>query len=393
MLFIKRLSDLFLNKLGVIFIVFLFLLKPASVSLNGEINLIFNIVSIIFIAIIIILYLSRGKFSKLQISIFIFITCIGVSTFFGTKDFGTFFKNYGVILAVSLYTEMLINNDLEKFLKALSTLISIYIIVNLLTVVFTNGFSGDGTLHDFYFLGYDNGSVHIIVLGLFVMMISSHYFYNKLTPFVLTIIGCGVLTYYLEWAASCLVSIALLIFYVIFIYKRKTMKKILDFRFIFGFTFIIFLIIVVFRWQNNFSWLIVDILHKDLTFTGRLVIWDKTLFQICKHPILGLGVQNEKIRLAKLGIYHAHSNFLNVLLESGIIGFVAFLNVFRVATKSLTRKENMNNEIASICTFALFVYLISTLVEVIMDDYLFYILLNICYFIPFITDKKKKREV
>ncbi len=393
MTFLRKTSNLLLNKPIIIFIVFMFLIKPGIVNLNGTINMLYNVASVTLIAVIILLYILRGKISKLQIALIIFISCLGISTCFGTQDFSTFAKTYSMILGISLYTEMVINTNLEKFLKALTALVSVYIILNFLTILFVpHGFIGDGTLHDFYFLGYDNASVHTIVLGLVVVMISSHYFHKKLTPFALIMIGIGALSYYLVWAASCLVSVSLLVFYVIFVYKRQFFKKFLNFKVLFGFAILFFLVIVILRWQDIFSWFIVDVLHRDLTLTGRTYIWDRCMTQIGNHPILGLGVQAEAVRLSTLGIYHAHSGLLNVLLEGGIIGFVAFLNIFRVATKSLTTKENKVNEFSAICTFALFIYFISTLVDVIVDSYLFYILLNICYFIPLIKEKFEERE-
>ena len=79
--------------------------------------------------------------------------------------------------------------------------------------------------------------------------------------------------------------------------------------------------------QNLFAFLIEDILHKNLTLTGRTVIWDRTLELIGEKPILGHGVpfyEDRKLQYAietkwinKAAGLHAHDRFLETLYRGG----------------------------------------------------------------------------
>ena len=43
--------------------------------------------------------------------------------------------------------------------------------------------------------------------------------------------------------------------------------------------------------------------------------------------VLGLGFSDMELRIKAIGIYHAHSAYLNVLLESGIIGLIFYNSI------------------------------------------------------------------
>lgn len=109
---------------------------------------------------------------------------------------------------------------------------------------------------------------------------------------------------------------------------------------------------------SNFETIIVDGLHKDLTFSGRKIIWDLSLEKAWERPWLGYGyvgfwpsdeasyvLNNTWAYESKAaGIrFNAHSNFIDLFLQVGGIGLalyvVNYLTAFlRVAALlSLTR--------------------------------------------------------
>ncbi len=384
----KKINNLFLNNEFIIFVIFLILIKPPSLYAIPFINSIFNILAVVLMFLIFVMYFFKRKISKLQLSIILFIGCLGISTLLRTNNYYYFIKTYSVLLAISFYSEMLILNNHKKFLKVLSILLAIYIIINFITVLFFPGGLPIPDTHEYYFLGYDNASVLTIILGLFFMIFSSYYFNKRLTLFTIIIIFISFLTYYLEWAASCLICCALVLFYILFVYKKDFLKKYINFKLLFIASILLFLFIVIFRFQNMFKWLIVDILHKSLNLTGRTSIWNRCIKQIKKHLILGIGVWDPAIRIKAMRIYHAHSTFLNILLEGGIISLLAYLNIFRIVGQRL-KNFSKKNELISMCIFTLFVYFISTTIDVISDSYLLYIVLNLCYYANYINFQKR----
>ena len=105
--------------------------------------------------------------------------------------------------------------------------------------------------------------------------------------------------------------------------------------------------VVMFQIQRYFSWLIVSVLGKDLTFTGRTLSWGNAIHWIMKKPILGWGYEDEVIISGKLsagikytnGAFMAtHNTFLECLYKGGIVATIAFVLII-----ILTIRRNKNN--------------------------------------------------
>ncbi|MFR3202482.1 MAG: O-antigen ligase family protein [[Clostridium] leptum] len=77
---------------------------------------------------------------------------------------------------------------------------------------------------------------------------------------------------------------------IFLLFQGCFVDKLFNFRNYLILNILLFFVIVIFRMQNLFAFLIEDILHKNLTLTGRTVIWDRTLELIGEKPILGHGV-------------------------------------------------------------------------------------------------------
>jgi exopolysaccharide production protein ExoQ len=89
----------------------------------------------------------------------------------------------------------------------------------------------------------------------------------------------------------------------------------------------------------NFETFIVDILGKSLDFNGRTPLWTSVLEKGLERPWLGYGyygfwstpeaysVINEPwtLRALQRGTLHAHSIFVDLFLQLGIVGLVAFV--------------------------------------------------------------------
>ena len=138
-------------------------------------------------------------------------------------------------------------------------------------------------------------------------------------------------------------------------------------------SFAFFLMIVVLRMQDHFEYIIVNMLHRNMTFTGRTYFWDLSIEYIKENIFIGTGYWNMTKRLACQGIYHAHSTYLSILLESGIVGFVSYYIIL------IKNGFNINkiklNKVKKIITFAFFSYFIMTVSEVYIFPHLFYLLM------------------
>lgn len=144
--------------------------------------------------------------------------------------------------------------------------------------------------------------------------------------------------------------------------------------------------------QNYFSYFIEDILKKDLTFTGRTYIWDKSIDYFKDSPIIGNGVYNfnDRLKNVNIGIYHAHCTYLNVLMESGIIGFLLYIGILFYVNINMNKiKHTKLYKMISVGFLSVFIL---TLMDVFKTNFAFYILLNIGVYSSLIYEKYLKGE-
>lgn len=82
----------------------------------------------------------------------------------------------------------------------------------------------------------------------------------------------------------------------------------------------------------------------DRSNADRLVVWESASMMIKDHPVLGIGpgqfskVYNAQYKLPEVtqNMIHTHNNFIQVTVESGVIGLLAFLILFGyIETRSL----------------------------------------------------------
>ncbi|PIU82987.1 MAG: hypothetical protein COS68_06470 [Elusimicrobia bacterium CG06_land_8_20_14_3_00_38_11] len=121
----------------------------------------------------------------------------------------------------------------------------------------------------------------------------------------------------------------------------------------------------------------------DFSDPVRITMW-KTSFEIFKdYPLLGVGLKNikkvypyyyQKLNFSKefYMLSHLHSTFIHILVERGIIGFLAFLYLFPVYFYYGIKKAKCVSEEEKFfiygCLFAIFGFLLSGLTEYVYGD-------------------------
>ena len=140
---------------------------------------------------------------------------------------------------------------------------------------------------------------------------------------------------------------------------------------------------IIVRWLSK-------MLGRSVRLSSRIVIWQKTISNILKHPIFGYGAINEESEIIRkmLGLGNPHSQFLWVAFEAGIIGIIAFiLYILLIGSKYHNSAKSMN----SILVYAA---VLSMLIAMFTDDYLFrnpfaLVLLFLCYYTRYIDSRTR----
>ena len=120
---------------------------------------------------------------------------------------------------------------------------------------------------------------------------------------------------------------------------------------------------MIFRLQNLFEFLIVDVLHRNLTLTDRVFIWDCVIEYIKHKPLFGYGYEYKSIRLLKTNpiSYHAHNQILEIIYQTGFLGLICISLIVYESIKSLNKYKSY--KLSKFLILSLFILLIMMLTE------------------------------
>lgn len=334
--------------------------KPDIVTSFPKVNYIFTIWLMISFAIIVAVYMKKFKISKLTMTYLAYNLVLLISTIKNngsiTKLLSDFSMNLGMIFLIELY----LKNDKMKIMKVLFSIFYFLMILNTISfIIVPEGFAVTQYLKTpIYLLGIDNRFSFTYIPGLCVIAIYDFMKNNKITKLTIIYFMITFITFVYFWSAGALVAESMFFIYYILIYKLKYKNFTNKY---FPIIIVSFLGLVVFRVQNIFRFFIVDILHKDLTFSSRTILWDKAIKIINNNMWLGTGIQKSEFSIKAISAFHAHSHFLNIMFQSGIIGVIIYIYLIFDAFKRLN--EYRKNVIAQMVAFTLFVLFIMLTVD------------------------------
>lgn len=254
--------------------------------------------------------------------------------------------------------------DFKNFINALNILVTLLIIYNLILAIFVKS--------SYMYIGYQgsqkvfvgtfesrNGISMVMIPAIAFILIRSEYIYEKVRNKDILLCFMVLIIILLSKSSTGFIVGSLLVIYVLLLKKIKIKININKLMSIYT---IIYTQVVIFRIQETvFRGFIENTLQKNVTLTGRTLIWDFIMKIIPNSLIFGYGrndiiAQNAIIR----DVTEAHNGLLEILLCTGIIGLFVFililLNAFRALNKS-------NSKISYILSMAIFLYFCIALTE------------------------------
>jgi hypothetical protein len=153
-----------------------------------------------------------------------------------------------------------------------------------------------------------------------------------------------------SWNVTMLVCISVL--FVLYMFLGKYFS-------IWHYTFIYLFIdigVVIFRITDSFSTLFVSVLKRNVTFSGRVELWDIYIDQYLNGSLSNLLFGN-------FGVTHAFTNTHNMLLGllcySGVVGLLLFVLLYVMSANSLHKIKN--NNLSRFISMILFIVLINSI--------------------------------
>ncbi len=365
----RKRPSLRINKYNImLFLTLFFSLRIDSISYIFPMGRFYYYVSIL-ILIFLILFFGMSKSKK---SITIYLTILLFALYFLSTVFhnpGNAYRaivNFTAPLSIALLAEMNMKKKPIDFLKVLNTLFILLILIDLLTIfLFPNGMYS--SLEGFYtinwFLGYKSERVRAVTLpAIAAAGILDVYCYGKPKLNFFLISTLAIMDTYLSEATSgtisCLIEFGF-IFTLFFSKKNKIRKfanQILDIKILLLIIFGLNMFFAVFQaFQNNdfIEHIVVDLLDKSMTFSGRTQIWIVSLQQFMKAKIFGSGYISGSRYVMLTGIRggtQPHNLMLALLVYTGILGLGVY-SILLIFT--LKQANNKMNSLSFICSAAI----------------------------------------
>lgn len=319
---------------------------------------------------------------------------IFLATATGSKEIYDYMRGNFSSLGMCLLFFLWLRNNPKVLLKSFS-FFQIYIYLNLITIIlFPDGMYSSPTYDANWFLGYKNIQIRTILPIVAIVLINSYYQRNKLTRSNFFLIFCCILTFLLNRSSTSLVGFSIFILLFAFFRKRE-LPRIISVKTGIAAVAAFFVLIVVMKSQYMFAFFIEDVLHKDLTFTDRVTIWDRTLPLIKKSLALGYGYMTSAsyVSLYKADYFtHPHNYTLYILMTGGLSLLTVLLMGYYFADKSLSAtRESIYSKLV---LFTLFSFLIMGFTEAITATIMMYPMLIMGMEIKQITaDKNIKIQI
>ena len=340
---------------------------PSYMTKVSFFNTLFAIIKIF--CTIILLLKKNLKINTNDIVVLLFITIYSIANIYNGLGIVAVIERYLSWIVITFLIEVYMEKDYKVFIGYTSTILSCLVIINFISILM-NPVNYYNNLTRVHFLGFDNDNVPVLLLAVYFNIFN--IMLNKKGKLAYLSIITAIISSILVWSANGIIGISMVMLYLLIIRKIwKKGSKVLNLKIYYSIALLFFVLVVLLRVQDHLSFLIQDILNRDLTFTGRTYIWDYAIESISNNKIFGIGIYDFALRLSRTGVYHAHCTLLNITFEAGILGLISYFSIWILSVvKSEKYKSNK---------YFIFIFLIITLVEFYVKDIMFITLIGMIY--------------
>ena len=340
------------------FLILLFSFEPPYFRENIYVDKVYVLGRLAMVYFLLLILITRWKRycpGKAVMGILLTESCSFISTFYnGGYSLKSLGMNEIILLSFVIFLDYMFETDVSVALSVLTLHYEILVYMNFLTVfLFPQGLYNQGPGRDYWFLGQVNQTVLYIIPAILLELLYSRYVRNKRTPGIRAwgMILAGSITLLRVWSATALVGMLIfggLICWGLF-YRRAVKVNVGA-----ELSIVTFLAFVVFRLQNYFSFFIVNVLHRNLSFSTRTEIWDSAFGYISKKLLLGYGMESIEQATERFGYMTPHNRYLYLCYQGGIVMLIMFFLFLAGGNRILRKAEKTKAAVyisACVCAF------------------------------------------
>lgn len=379
-------------------LLFLFLIipfiKPAEYVFGSGFDTFMDMWKVVSALVAILMYIKESKLSPIVIVTALYQLSIFVPTAIkGSSEIKWQLVVMLSNIAFAVIVELGIRHYKRDFLTAMSVYGGALCLIMAVTmfIYYPNGMDqkefmdalGD---RNYYFLGHDNASFFVVFASQIFAMINCIDKNGRLTKgtVIFWLFVDSAFIYVSSAAASA--AVVLLWAYVLFFYKKA--PKVFNFGTYITAVLVLFFSVVVFRLHTYFPFIVEDVFHKNMTLSGRTILWDRAVSFIKRSPLMGYGQEPQMVLLEKFGISHVHNIILEILYKSGAVGLGLYAVIITMAGKKLMKYRG--NRINDITAFTIFLFFIISMVDYYESKYVMYGIIILAYNMPYLAETEPR---
>ena len=273
--------------------------------------------------VLLLIVLMKGKKyrpGKFVIYLGLMEAVLAFSTFWnGGYSLVSFLMNEVTGISFIVLLDYMFTTDVKLAVSVLTVHYEILIYGNFVTVfLFPQGLYNLGTGRNYWLLGQVNQIVLYILPGIMLALLRECYVLKKERPgirFWILMLISTVMSVKV-WSATSVVGLVLFLALII---VGEIWKIQIDIKWGILLSLAVFTAFVLWRIQDIFSWLIVNILHRNLTFSTRTTVWDHALNCIKEKWFLGYGEETLERAVERFGYMTPHNRYLYLMYKGGCI--------------------------------------------------------------------------
>lgn len=233
------------------------------------------------------------------------------------------------------------NQSQKLFFKAVIALFAILSGIGVVTtVIFPNGFfNAPIKAYAYYALGSKNSSFFYFYSLMFAWFGYSMAYKGKLPRWGGICIFVLILTAAICDSGNSMICLGIiLVFYLLEKYWKGLFKYVNPKLLFFG---VCLIAVIIYAGINlPLIELITGSIGRNVTFTGRDMLWTSAVYQFASSPVFGVG-QNATFMLSNgTEATHAHSLFLDIMAKYGLVTAIPLFALFICMIKKMLRLKN-----------------------------------------------------
>lgn len=296
-----------------------------------------NALRLVFITVLF-TYIIRGKLSKFIIMLLIFYFVKAVSTIINNGSVSALITEFYPVLGICLLIELGLQKKPEKLINAFATLLGFLTFVNFIAMI-VNPHGYHYIEKRIYFMDQGNQLAPLYILTIVMLELRNNYFpkkYGKI-QLTLTLFICTFMIFYVGSGSNIIAWIPIVFYYIMpFLSRNSLIFNIKSYVILY---ITLFFSIIYYNIQERYAEVLYRLLGKDITFTGRTLLWDMAIKMIKDRPLLGYGMADSYNRIfsPRSGQYlSAHNQIIQLGIEGGLISILAFGSIaYKTLKKTL----------------------------------------------------------